>query len=226
MNKKEENRYSMFRMVKTELENNLAVIATYPDFQSAVTEFKEVFEKISITDNEYQTKTSGKMADFEQAEDLMITLLLEVIKYLRIIAKKENNNELLEIVDVGYDAMKKMRDSNLAGLAVQICQKTTENQTKLAELHYDQAKIDALFNSVEDYRLKLGVKENSYLGRPELKTQLTELFTRADDLLKNKIDDFMELFEDSEQVFYNNYQSARIVKQLGVRHEKPEEVQK
>jgi hypothetical protein len=51
---------------------------------------------------------------------------------------------------------------------------------------------------------------------------MSNLFTQADTILTEQLDRMMEKFNSSDQQFYQEYKSAREIKDLGHRIEKPE----
>ncbi|MBK8550263.1 MAG: hypothetical protein IPL53_04065 [Ignavibacteria bacterium] len=53
-------------------------------------------------------------------------------------------------------------------------------------------------------------------------TSLTNLFKDADSLL-DSIDKFMENYKDSNKDFYAGYKAARVIRDLGIRHNGEEE---
>lgn len=222
MNKTEENRYTMYRQVLTLLEKNLPVLETIPNFKPAIEEFRVVYDNIAAADTEYGNATGGKLTDFELAEEKMTAALAEAVKYLKVVAKSAGNNELLDKVDYSPREFQRMRDSNLSVTALMIADTVAANIAVLQGYNYTAANLEKLRALVNDFTLKLNAKEESYTGKPNLKTRIKDLFAAADELLKNKIDFLADLFEETNPEFYNNYYSARVVKNLGIRHEKTE----
>ncbi len=55
---------------------------------------------------------------------------------------------------------------------------------------------------------------------------LTELFAKADELLKDEADGIVEVVKETQADFYNQYFSARVIKDLGGSHTKPDDEDK
>lgn len=223
MNKREENRYSMFRQVITELDKNPVEFTKYPGLVSAISEFKTLYANIAAKDDKYLTRTNGKLIDFELAEEKMVEAIMELAGFLKVIAKNEADNSLFEQVNFGVYDLTRMRDSNLAVKAESVYNAAQTNKSKLTAMNYTAEKLTDVKSKIDLFASALSDKENSYTEKTTFKLELNELFKMADDLLKEIIDDFMELYKTDNPTMYNNYFSARIVKNLGVRHTKQEE---
>jgi hypothetical protein len=71
----------------------------------------------------------------------------------------------------------------------------------------------------------IGARESSIASRKGARGTMYSLFAEADEVLNEEIDHFMELIRPAETEFYNKYFTARIIKDTGVRHRKPDEAE-
>ncbi len=56
------------------------------------------------------------------------------------------------------------------------------------------------------------------VGRVDARSMLSDLLFQADEVLKEALDPMMLVFRTMDAGFYNEYRSARVIKDLGVRH--------
>ena len=62
----------------------------------------------------------------------------------------------------------------------------------------------------------LGIKETSFATKSATRQTLSQLFDQADLVLKTEIDALMENFKADNKMFYDQYWSARVIKDLGL----------
>ena len=72
MNKREENRYSMFRAVDRVLHDHQDVVDTLPALTESVDSFRTAMQDISEQDNAYKNIKSGATDAKNAAEDALI----------------------------------------------------------------------------------------------------------------------------------------------------------
>lgn len=89
------------------------------------------------------------------------------------------------------------------------------------------ALIAALLNACAALYV-LGRRQNSEevgtANRKGARGTMNDLFDKTDELIYEELDRFMEMMRPTETELYNKYFSARVVKDLGIRHRTPVEV--
>ena len=71
-----------------------------------------------------------------------------------------------------------------------------------------------------------GKKNTGFTDHVAIRKTLSELFDKADDLLREESDAIVEVLKETKLSFYNQYFAARVIKDLGGSHTKPEDEDK
>jgi hypothetical protein len=223
MNKPEENKLSMYDAVLNLLEANAAVTGTLPAFAQAETEFQTVVGNIKAKETQLNEAVAGVTNSKHNAENEMIEDVLKAANALFVFAKRQNDEELKAISDINHSKLKKLRDTELVGKARSITDKANTNIAALNDFGITPEFVTALTEKTDAYESSLGNQAAGFAGKSAARQSLSELFTNADSILKDELDNMVELLKESNGDFYNTYKSARSIKDLGMRHESGEE---
>jgi hypothetical protein len=185
-------------------------------------EFGTTLTAIHMKSSEVDTATTGKVAMKYQAEDDMIALLVPIASCLFVYAKKKGNAELMEKARVTEYVLRRIRDTELASRAETIAALAEENTANLIPANITSDMIADLKIQLDAYRNALGVRERSVAERKGARITMQDHFYKMDEILGEEIDPAMELIRASNAQFYNEYFALRVVKDTGVRHNKPE----
>ena len=218
MNKKLENKLTMYEGVWALFGKNTEIVNSVPMLKSSVDEFGTTLAAIHLKSSETSTATTGKAAMKYQAEDDMMTLLLPVAVGLFVYAKKQGNVELMEKVRIAENMLRKIRDADLAGRAETIEVLAEAHVENLVSAGIAQHMINDFKTKVEAYRTDHGVRERSVAERIGARTTVEDYFYKIDEIFEEEIDSAMELIRSSNTQFYNEYFALRVVKDTGVRH--------
>ena len=218
MNKQLENRLTMYEGLLSLLQSNMDKINAVGGFAEAVNELSGVIGEVKAKSAEVDKATVGKTTGKYDAEDALVSELIPVCSALYVYGRKQNNPEIKERVDISESKLRKMRDTELAAYGVAIADLATVSSRGLAGYGITEDKIDSLRAKAQAYNTAIGVKESSVADRKGARGTMSDLFVKADDILNEELDRFMELLRPTETELYNKYFSARVVKDTGVRH--------
>jgi len=211
----------MYEGVWTLFGKNAEIVNSVPMLKSSVDEFGTTLAAIHQKSSEVTTATTGKVAMKYQAEDDMLALLLPIASGLFVYAKKKGNAELMEKARVTEYVLRRIRDTELAGIAENIAALAEENTANLSTTNITSDMIADLKIQVDAYRQALGIRERSVAERKGARITVQDQFYKIDDILEEEIDTAMELIRTKYSRFYNEYFGLRVVKDTGIRH-KPE----
>jgi hypothetical protein len=80
-------------------------------------------------------------------------------------------------------------------------------------------EVTDLETATATYNASIGKREQGGALRSGTRTSLTGIFERADDVLCNQLDEHVKSVMNDQPELYNEYQAARVIKDLGIRHE-------
>lgn len=200
MNNRLENRLTMYEGLLTLLQSNMVKIQTVGGFADAVTELAAVIADVKVKSKEVDGVSVGKTTGKYDAEDALVAELIPACSALYIYGRKQNSAEIKERADVTESKLRRMRD------------------TELAAFGFTDDKLNSLRSKAQGYSTAIGVKESSIADRKGARGAMNDLFDKADDILNEELDRFMEMLRPTETELYNKYFAARVVKDTGVRH--------
>ena len=220
MNKREFNRYSMYGDVGSVLTEHAAIVATLPAMVEAQTRFAGVLHEIERTTTSHMRVAKGKAASKNMARASLAAGVLQDAATLSAFGHKNDDVELVEKCKVNHSDMLRMRDVELVNIATAVIDLLTTHLPELADYDVTQARIDELKRRLATYRSALEGKGSGSATKSGARKTLNTLLKQANDILEGELDKLAGQFEDSEAEFFAAYQSARGIKDLGIRHRK------
>ena len=218
MTKNEENKFSSYRVVISVLDENQSIISRLPALCSALTKLKSYYSDLSERDIDYTTSTSGKTNAKNLIKDELIDKLAPLTDTLFSFASHNNNEQLKAKCHVSRTKLKSMRASDLLSKSKIIHDLANANITELAEYGVTAARLTDLLNKTSEYNDALNIKDTGFTNKSAARLTLSQLFDSTDKILKDEIDPLIENFRETDKIFYDKYQAARVVKDLGLGH--------
>ena len=221
MNKYEENKKTMYEAVLTLLESNTTVTAAVPAFAGAEAEFRNAVADLEAKAQELNQAVVGKADAKSDAAELLIDSIIPIVAGLSAFASKQKDVELQRKSDVSQSYLQRQRDTALVIEARAIIALANENIAGLADCGIAQQDVTGVQEKVAAYDASIGGRERSTAGRSGARKSLTSFFKEADRILAEEIDQYMKVLKPKHSQLYDEYVSARTVKNVGLRHRKP-----
>lgn len=218
MNKRNENKLTSYEGILSLLEDNSAKVQSVAGFSDTVTEFSGVVAGIKAKSIEVESVASGKTSSKYNAEDALVECLLPVCSALYLFGRKQNDPKITVRALTTETKLRYLRDTELASFGNAIAEMAAVNSQGIAGFGISAEKTADLKARAEAYSASIGARESSIADRKGARESLNSLFAKADELLNEEIDHFMEILRPTETEFYNKYFAGRIIKDTGVRH--------
>lgn len=222
MDIREENRYSMLLSVDSFLQRNLVIVNEIQAFAEAAGEFHNILPIIREKDIEYLNAVRGVVENKDTAQLEMIHAVMQAAKALKIYARRNGMNDIKELVKVSESDLKNMRDNDMFSRTKSISAKSAELSEALISFGWTTEKQTMLEGKIADYQSKFMNKDVSYAEKSALRRELTGMMSEAGELLHEELDEFAEMLQYSNPVFFDGYRAASVVKDLGLGHDDPE----
>jgi hypothetical protein len=191
---------------------------SHPQFSALVTELSALVADISnlhalqIQDNTGITITKSDVR--KQLIDAMLTVIHAVTAH----AIYNNDNQLQTSVSFTISDLFKLRDNTLADTALAIYNIAWPIRVVLAAQLITEADI-TLVNTLQQQYRALIPEPRFALGLTKSATKdIRDKMALVDDLLNNKMDLTIKVFQRTHPGFIDQYFSAREIVNLGVRH--------
>ena len=217
MTKTERNRYLMLKAVQTVLKEYSAALQTIPAYLRFCEKLDKQIAVIDQYETEYKTvakgTTAAKNSDRDKLEDELDTLSGCISSYA-----DESGDLHIGAVVMNEREIGKLRDSALTEKAKEVKQILDEQATALKDYGITPESSVAFGQLILNYEKSLETKGSKTNSSVVARGNLKEAFAAADKILTNNIDNIIKQCSKQNPKFYNLYQQARIVKDLGIRH--------
>jgi hypothetical protein len=220
MNSNEANKYSMYTGTAKLLGNNATKTAAIPAFGESYEKFAGLVEQIRDKDKDMLGKTPGRVAAKEEMGDAMVTATVIIGAGLAALAKKKGNTQLKEAIHIHEGRLRSARRSEQINRAKLTYDLAKANEQDLVAFAITSSMLADLKSRIAAFEEALKDVSTSVAERSGARSMLSDLFIQADEVLKDEMDQMMQVFRTTDPEFYNEYRSARVIKDLGVRHNK------
>lgn len=214
MDKREKNKWYMYKSIEELLAKQKPVVERVSVFAETLEEFSKKLIEISDIDNKYQRISEGATANKEIAEDALISVMVKTASSLYIFARKTGNESLKPLSKTSSSALKKARDADLQQRAKALYEAAKANLANLDKYGFDQATLDELETRIKDFESSSDSKENKFAESKNARQELGDLFDEANEFVSEDFDTMIELIREDAPTFYGDYQEARLVKDI------------
>lgn len=215
MTKREENKLSMYKGVQEVLTNNSDIHSTIPVIGETLTSFNSTIESIEQVNFDFVGSTKGATADKTAKEEALINHAIKLANVLFVFAVKTKNNALKEEFKLSKSYLENLRDTDLLNKSNQIINTAQSYVTDLASYGVTEETLTDVQTAYDECAAAFNAQAEKMAKKSSEREKLTNLFNDADSILYDELDPMMELFIESNPDFYNAYQSARVIKDLG-----------
>jgi hypothetical protein len=220
MNANQQNKLAMFLAV-------LGVMDKYSSVWSSMTALAEIVTRLSNFTTSIQDKTgvqgtplTGIAGGKRRMRMDMIQQALAIAGDLQALATKTNDSALRGKVAFELADLVRLNETLIAPRCQQIHDLAKENAGALLTYGVTAADITTLQTVIDAYTAVLTKPREAVVARKEVTGSITHDEIAADTLLKNELDPAMRKFKIKNSAFFGEYTSARMIIDLGERHEK------
>ena len=214
MTKKEENKLTMYKAVLALLQANGSKTASIPAFANILSQFQAAVQEIEQKHREHQTRAKGAAQQKAQLEDEMVDSLVLLAGAMYVYGVQQQDEELKALTRVSESSFKRLRDTDLLNRARSLYSKAEALAANLGDYGIDEARLTAIKEQIDAYAAALENREMVSAEKTAARQALSQAFDQADEILTDMLDPIMEMYRTQDQQFYNQYQSARVIKDL------------
>ena len=213
MNDRQENRYSMMNGVEGLLNENKSLWESNTVLTTSVSNFSSHLQE--VRDLEAIQINSIKLGDLKQKEeDEMINDAVLLASTLFAYASIIGNDELKGQAKHSPSSLKRNRDTILLEKCRQIHVLVSQYLDDLAPYGVTQAMLDNFEKETDDYESIISRPSQNAKTRGMASRLIDDKLDAANQLLLDQIDNLMEMYKLSSEVFYNQYKAVRVIADL------------
>jgi hypothetical protein len=214
MNKMEKNKVTMYYAVNAVLFNYQNMIDSFAPLAASVTSFRHYLNEIMERAQEV-TGTVGAAAVKNNALDVMTEHTYLISNALYTFGRHRNNEASKGLAKLSFTDISRLRENELVQYCTRIRTLAQAHTVALAPYRITTEMIAALGQSIDTYHHNADSKDTACAGCKAAREVLSNLFADTDELLTEDIDTMVELIKNNYRDFYNQYNAARTIKDIG-----------
>lgn len=223
MEKKTANSVRMFKSVDLVFDQNQTKWATSTVLAKSIPEFRGIVRQIDDSAVKADKNILAAAITKNEIKEDLAEIVFLACSGLTSIANYEKNSALAQPVKQTESGLARMKDDELITTGKTVLDLAKANAKKLEEYGFTAEDLTRLETLIEQFVKAEASPRSEESTRVAAKMSMNELISSAKEILTDHIDHQMELIRRREPEFYNAYQSARKVINIGIRHETKEE---
>src|SRR5579871_97096 len=209
MNKIKEARLNMYETVIAYCNNNTAIVATVPAFQTSLAGFATAVDKINLNARMEADVITGIAADKASLRIVLCQKAADLGAVVFAFASTSNNNELMQKTKFTLSELKRLKDGLLSLICTNIRDAAQANLASLATAGVTAATLTDFQTAIDSYANKATSPRNAVSQRSVYSQALNNFFAIADGIVKKQLDKWAVQFKADNIDFYNGYKSNR-----------------
>ena len=219
MTKRERNKYLMIKLVQGVIKEFTPLVQAGPALLRCISDLNTRVINIDNLESEYQTVSKGTTAYKNTIREKLEEELDTMCNVLSSYSKEIDNMQISAIVDLTESEIADLRDSVLSEKAKEINKFLVDHATPLLEYDVSPESATEFQGLIKEYDNSLEKHDNKANASVVARGHLKKAFSAVDEILKERLDKQMKTNIKKNPLFYNSYIQARLVKNLGVRHD-------
>jgi len=216
MNKKQENRFSMYIATIDFCELNTDITTPLPSFSTNLMTLKVICDRIHLISEAQAADITGTTAGKNNFKETVTVLAADTSRKLMAYAKLSKNQKLLKEISFTESDLRRLPDIILYDTAQLIYDRAQANLASLTNYQVNAETQAALLQAITNYKQALATPRVEKVSQVQATKQLAELFVAGDEALAN-MDAVVEIVRLTQVNFYAGYKSARKVLETGKR---------
>ncbi|MHB8842585.1 MAG: hypothetical protein ACYC56_12520 [Candidatus Aquicultor sp.] len=219
----QENKLVMYGAVIAFEKRFTEIIGAIPALAAAFGKFTEAVGLIKSKSKKKEEVVAGKIEAREKAKIALVTSLVPATGALHSYARKNSLEEMKKLTyKVTRASLNKLNQTEFEQKVGILYNLLETNKTSLGDYGTPAAKVDAVKVNIDAYNGAKEAHKGSGNEKSSANTAMDEAFATADDILKGDIDRMMEIPREANPEMYNEYISARVIKDMSGGH-RPDE---
>lgn len=211
MNARQGAKFNMYRAVEYSCEQNAAVIAAAPAFETAFLEFKAKIVEISQTTQQKSKSLTGVRRDKIKLKQTVCNKADEIARLLYVYAVNSKNYQLKAEMDVSAYKLMRLNEIVLGSRCQHVYNRAAQNLANLSDYGITSQSLNELQTAIENYENSVSKPRLAISIRKTLVSNLRQLFKEADEILRERMDKLIVVFKAQNPDFVRTYKFSRTI---------------
>ncbi|MCW3789658.1 hypothetical protein [Plebeiibacterium sediminum] len=209
MEKRLVHKLKMYKVVVDWLDKNKSQLESLPQFNDSFNALKTVVNDIEQLSISSSVETNGVTLDKAGSRMILIDLIIQVVRVLKVYATFTNNQIMMNDIDVTNSLLLRLSEQQLLVKAQKVVEHAKSIQSEAQNYGLTEEKIAELLEAYDTWHSKLSSVRTTVVERKNAGDQLDAHINVADDILKGKIDLLLDLSQNTQPDLYNEYKASR-----------------
>jgi hypothetical protein len=218
MNNKQTNTLNMYDAVSQFLNTYNAVWSGNATIAGMVTTFNSHISALNASDMAQKTITKGITQTKMKAKITMANAAMVIAKAGKAYANATNNLTLASNFNYSFSDIKNAKDTDADDICQNIYNALQPFIASTAAYGANAAKQTTLQNAINAFSLLIGKPRSQQTVSINATLTIAQHFDAANALLKDQLDPIMAQYKISNAPFYNQYNAARVIVDIGKHH--------
>ncbi|MEI7812863.1 MAG: hypothetical protein WCJ01_10630 [Ignavibacteria bacterium] len=215
------NKLANYKGILAWADANAAILAEYPALLTVTETFRSKTALIESKEGIFISATKGRSAFKQFLRKDMTERAFICAAALYLTAKESGNTGVQTFCKLNISDFNRARETELAIIVRKIADWAVTYATELTARKWVVTDTANLDDAVTQYNNVIGTKELAVEVRKTALSQMGELFKLTTGLLENDMDREVELIKKAHPTEYEQYQGAREINDMGIRHNPP-----
>ena len=211
MNLAQTKHFRMNENVQLTMDENTIIWNGVPVIVKVKNDFDEIIQRIQdLNEKAGNSSTSAAITKDKLRKSLVDKITLLAGK-LYVLGEITENEELKAIGDITRRELHKARETDMDALTRPVIEKCREHTDVLVDYGLTDDQVTETSTTLDSFNALIGKPRNILNQVYAAKSQMDELISEGMDLLNNKLDKLMLMFQHTNPDFYEQYKRARVI---------------
>lgn len=206
----QENKFSMYLVVKEFLSGTVAVNDTIPKFNDNIVKLNGNILLIHDARERQELKRKGISVSKRELKSRVIDLAIDVARKTMAYAVNEEDSVIAAEMNYNKSELEKSADTILRDQCQVIHDRAKAHLAVLEDYDLKASDFLSLQEMINSYTASIPLPRTGVLTKKKATAQLAELFLETDALL-DKMDTLTEMVRKSNPEFYNSFKNSRLL---------------
>ncbi|MFA6597144.1 MAG: hypothetical protein WCS69_05415 [Ignavibacteriaceae bacterium] len=209
----QENKLAMYGAVNKFGKRFAKQVSAIPALERA---FSNLARAVSLIKFKSQNEEEAVAGTFELKQDTRFALIVVLVPATGALSSYARRNNLAEVKRLTFKitrgSLNKLNQTDLQQKTAILFKLLNENKANLRDYGIDASKIVNLKQKIDAFNTAINTHEESGSERSRTYIELNRAFSAADYVLRGDIDCLMEILREDNPEIYNEFLSARLIK--------------
>jgi len=211
MNKEHERYFRMFGNVQSVMDTNTSTWSSIPIVSGFKNELDEVIQRIDGIYGDNQDDSKAITRRKEQHRDNLAIKVPIVTSALFVLGDLTNDEKLKDFNRINKSAINTGREYDVVAKVTAVLKICEDKLDQLADFGISEAQITEIETTLDDFKHLIGEARNVRNTVYANINEADQLIDAGNQLLRNKVDKVMKVFELTHSNFYELYTRARSI---------------